>query len=125
MFKLQNYLNGELVAPNSNEYLDNFNPSTGKVYSLIPDSDASDVKGAVKAAKAAYPAWSVTPKEKRSAIMLKIVELINKNYDKLAEAESTDNGKPLWLAKKVDIARAASNFEFFATVLKDQGQAAS
>ncbi len=117
MFKLQNYLNGELVAPNSNEYLDNFNPSTGKVYSLIPDSDASDVKGAVKAAKAAYPAWSVTPKEKRSAIMLKIVELINKNYDKLAEAESTDNGKPLWLAKKVDIARAASNFEFFATAI--------
>jgi len=117
MFKLQNYINGELVAPNSNDYIDNYNPSTGKVYSLIPDSDASDVKAAVKAAKAAYPKWSLTPKEKRSAIMLKIVELINKNYDKLAEAEAIDNGKPMWLAQKVDIARAASNFEFFATAI--------
>ena len=117
MFKLQNYINGELVAPNSNEYIDNYNPSTGKVYSLIPDSDAGDVKQAVAAAKVAYPTWSVTPKENRSKIMLKIVELINKNYDKLTEAEAIDNGKPLWLAQKVDIARAASNFEFFATAI--------
>ena len=83
MFKLQNYINGELVAPNSNDYIDNYNPSTGKIYSLIPDSDSTDVKAAVKAAKDAYPKWSLTPKEKRSEIMLKIVELINKNYDKL------------------------------------------
>jgi aminomuconate-semialdehyde/2-hydroxymuconate-6-semialdehyde dehydrogenase len=117
MFKLQNYINGELVAPNSNDYIDNYNPSTGKIYSLIPDSDSTDVKAAVKAAKDAYPKWSFTPKEKRSAIMLKIVELINKNYDKLAEAEAIDNGKPMWLAQKVDIARAASNFEFFATAI--------
>jgi len=115
MFKLQNYINGTLQAPASNEYLDNFDPSTGKVYSLIPDSDERDVNQAVEAAKAAFPSWSVTPKEKRSEIILKIVDLINANYDKLAEAESRDNGKPLWLAKKVDIARAASNFHFFAT----------
>ena len=117
MFKLQNYINGELVAPNSNDYIDNYNPSTGKIYSLIPDSDSSDVNAAVKAAKHAFPKWSLTPKEKRSTIMLKIVELINENYDKLAEAEAIDNGKPMWLAQKVDIARAASNFEFFATAI--------
>jgi len=115
MFKLQNYINGELQAPASNDYIDNFDPSNGKVYSLIPDSDERDVKQAVAAAKAAFPSWSVTTKEKRSEIILKLVDLINKNFDKLAEAESRDNGKPLWLAKKVDIPRAASNFHFFAT----------
>lgn len=115
MFKLQNYINGELRAPESGNYIDNFDPSNGKVYSLIPDSDNSDVELAVQAAKAAFPTWSNTPKEKRADIMLKIVDLIHRDYNKLAEAESRDNGKPVWLAKKVDIARAASNIKFFAT----------
>lgn len=105
------------MEPKSGDYLDNYNPSTGKVYSLIPDSDHEDVSAAVVAAKAAYPEWSTTPKEKRSDIMLKIVDLINANYDRFAEAEAIDNGKPLWLAKKVDIARAASNIKFFATAI--------
>ena len=115
MFKLQNYINGELVPPVSADYLDNIDPSRGKVYSLIPDSDERDVAAATKAAKEAFPMWSNTPKEKRSDIILKIVDLIHRDYDKLAEAESLDNGKPLWLSKKVDIARAASNLKFFAT----------
>ena len=58
MEKLQNYINGELVAPISGEYFDNFEPATGKVYSLIPDSDLADVETATAAAKAAFPIWS-------------------------------------------------------------------
>ena len=53
--------------------------------------------------------------QKRMAIMLKVADLIDANLDRLAEAESRDNGKPVWLAKKVDIPRASSNFRFFAT----------
>ena len=115
MQKIQNLINGELVAPLSGKYLDNYNPATGGVYSLIPDSDEKDVDNAVIAAKAAFPAWSNMQKEKRSAILIRLSELIQKNLDKFALAESVDNGKPVWLAKSVDIPRAVSNFHFYAT----------
>lgn len=117
MKKILNYINGNLVEPKSKKYIDNFNPSTGKVYSLIPDSDEEDVEDATAAAAAAFSQWSETPKEKRSEILLKISTLIEKNLDVLAKAESEDNGKPVWLATKVDIPRAASNFHFFATAI--------
>jgi len=69
MQKIRNYINGEMVAPISNNYIDNYNPSKGEVYSLIPDSDEQDVEMATKAAKAAFPEWSKTPKEKRARIL--------------------------------------------------------
>ncbi len=115
MHKLQNYINGKLVEPVSKEYLDNYNPAIGKVYSLIPDSDEKDVELAYQAAKNAFPSWSITPKEKRSQYLLKIASLIEKNLDKLSLAESIDNGKPVKLAKTVDIPRAAANFHFYGT----------
>ncbi len=115
MIHIKNYINGQLVEPVSRKYLDNFDPSRGKVYSYIPDSDEKDVEQAVVAAKAAFPAWSITPKDQRSKYLLKIAALIEKNLDRLAQAESLDNGKPLKLAKTVDIPRAAANFHFYGT----------
>jgi aminomuconate-semialdehyde/2-hydroxymuconate-6-semialdehyde dehydrogenase len=115
MQQIKNYINGQLIEPVSKTYLDNFNPSTGKVFSLIPDSDEKDVELAYAAAKNAFKEWSITPKDKRSAYLLKIASLIEKNLDKLALAESIDNGKPLKLAKTVDIPRAAANFHFYGT----------
>lgn len=115
MQKIMNYINGELIEPVGKKYLDNYNPATGKVYSLIPDSDEKDVQLAVNAAQAAFPEWSHTPKEERSKIMMKIADLIDKNFDRLAIAESTDHGKPVWLAKLVDIPRASANMRFYAT----------
>ncbi|MGB0888556.1 MAG: aldehyde dehydrogenase family protein, partial [Vicingaceae bacterium] len=102
MEKIKNYINGELVEPISKTYIDNYNPSIGEVYSLIPDSDEADVDLATKAAQAAFPAWSKTPKEKRARILQKLAHLIEDNLDRFAEAESRDNGKPLSLAKRVD-----------------------
>jgi aminomuconate-semialdehyde/2-hydroxymuconate-6-semialdehyde dehydrogenase len=115
MQHLKNYIDGHLVEPVSKSYLDNFDPSTGKVYSKIPDSDEKDVELAYSAAKKAFGAWSLLSKEKRSQYLLKIAELIEKNLDRLAMAESVDNGKPLKLAKSVDIPRAAANFHFYGT----------
>jgi aminomuconate-semialdehyde/2-hydroxymuconate-6-semialdehyde dehydrogenase len=115
MIKIANYIKGELTVPASGNYINNMDPSTGEVYSLIPDSDAADVQKAVEAATAAFPSWSATSNEKRSAILLKISELITEDLPALAMAESVDNGKPLWLSKLVDIPRACSNFHFFAT----------
>lgn len=112
---IKNYINGKLTEPLSKSYLDNTDPSTGNVYSYIPDSDEQDVELAYAAAKIAFKEWSITSKDKRSAYLLKISALIEKNIDKLAMAESIDNGKPLKLAKTVDIPRAASNFHFYGT----------
>ncbi|MFM8950375.1 MAG: aldehyde dehydrogenase [Bacteroidota bacterium] len=115
MQKISNYINGALVAPISGSYIDNVNPATGKTYSHIPDSDERDVEMAVQAAKSAFARWSNTSAEKRSAILVRISQLIDRDLDKIALAESIDNGKPLWLAKAVDIPRASKNFHFYAT----------
>ena len=117
MEKIQNYIGGKLTSPISDNYFENFEPAKGKVYSLIPDSDENDINEAVKAAKKAYPQWSVMPKQKRSNLLLKLADLILKYADQLAKEESIDNGKPLKLAKQVDIPRAESNIRFFATAI--------
>lgn len=117
MNQILNYINGELQAPANDQWLDNINPATGKVYGQIPDSDDTDIQEAVDAAKAAFPAWSQTPLAERHRLLEALAQAIEANLDTLAQAESADNGKPLWLAKAVDIPRAASNFRFFATAL--------
>ncbi|MCB0692681.1 MAG: aldehyde dehydrogenase [Lewinellaceae bacterium] len=117
MIQLSNYINGQQVPPLSSTWLDNYEPATGQVYSRIPDSDGADVETAYQAARAAFPAWSTTPLEERYRILIRVSELIDHHLEELAEAESRDNGKPVWLARKVDIPRASSNFRFFATGL--------
>jgi aminomuconate-semialdehyde/2-hydroxymuconate-6-semialdehyde dehydrogenase len=117
MIKIQNYINGELIPPANGKYLDNYDPSIGKVYSAIPDSDENDVKKAVEAASEAFPLWSTMRKEERSNWMLKLADLLEKNLEEFAKAETVDNGKPLWLSRTVDIPRAVSNLRFFATAI--------
>ena len=117
MIYLENYIDGELQPPINGRFLDNYNPSKGVVYSQIPDSDKADVQAAVVAAKSAFKSWSEKPKEERSKILVRLADLIAENLESLAAAESIDNGKPLSLAKKVDIPRAASNIGFYATAI--------
>jgi aminomuconate-semialdehyde/2-hydroxymuconate-6-semialdehyde dehydrogenase len=112
---IANYIGGSLQAPLNGKYMPNTNPATGEVYSHTPDSDIQDVEEATGAATAAFAAWSTTPAEERFRILNRIAELIDQNLDALALAETNDNGKPLWLSKRVDIPRASSNFRFFAT----------
>ncbi len=114
MKKLSNYINGADTAPQSNNYLNNFNPSTGEIYSLIPDSDEQDVELAYQAAEKAFETWSKTSSEKRFKILNRIAELIDIKNNELALAESIDQGKPVWLAK-TEMTRSAQNFRFFAT----------
>jgi aminomuconate-semialdehyde/2-hydroxymuconate-6-semialdehyde dehydrogenase len=113
--QIANYIAGSFQAPINGKYIDNVNPATGEVYSQTPDSDIKDIEEAVGAAKAAFPKWSTTPAEERFKVLNRIAELIDANLDALALAETNDNGKPLWLSKRVDIPRASSNFRFFAT----------
>jgi aminomuconate-semialdehyde/2-hydroxymuconate-6-semialdehyde dehydrogenase len=117
MQKLQNFITGSYQNPVSNEYIDNFEPATGKVYSLIPDSDERDVEAAVEAAEKAFPIWSKMSVEERSKILVRLSEGIERRMDEFVKAESKDNGKPITLAAHVDIPRAVSNFHFFATAI--------
>ncbi len=117
MEKLRNFINGEYCDPTNGKYIDNYEPASGKVYSLIPNSDATDIQNAVDAAEKAYPVWSKMSIQERSAIMVKLSEGIERRMDEFVKAESRDNGKPLKLAGHVDIPRAVSNFHFFATAI--------
>jgi aminomuconate-semialdehyde/2-hydroxymuconate-6-semialdehyde dehydrogenase len=117
MIHIANYIDGKLVSPINNQYLDNYNPATGKVYSYIPDSTGDDVQLAVDAARKAFPSWSNLSNIQRSKWLEKISSGIKAKLDELALAESIDNGKPLWLAKSVDIPRAVDNFKFYSTAI--------
>jgi len=114
-YHLENFIGGNLIGPLSGRFIENVNPATGVVFCQIPDSGEKDIDVAVAAAKEAFPKWSVTAAEERFKILNRIATLIDENLEKLALAETTDNGKPLWLSKRVDIPRASANFRFFAT----------
>ena len=114
---IRNYIDGRRVEPTGGAYLDNIEPATGKSYSQVPDSDARDVELAVAAAERAFEKWSRTPAAERSKILLRVADVIERDLEKFALAESIDTGKPVSLARNLDIPRAASNFRFFATAI--------
>ena len=113
--KLENFIGGDFIVPRSGNYIQNVNPAMGEIICQIPDSNEEDVALAVAAAQHAFQKWSVTPVEERFHILNRIASLIDENLADLALAETIDNGKPLWLSKRVDIPRASANFRFFAT----------
>jgi len=117
MTKILNFIDGQFVEPLGGKFLDNIEPATGKPYSQVADSDGRDVELAVVAAEKAFPEWARTPASDRSRILLRIADLIERDLEKFARAESIDTGKPLSLARNLDIPRAASNFRFFATAI--------
>ena len=115
MIQIKNYINGELVPPQSGEYFDNSSPVDGKIYSQIPDSDYTDIDNAVSAGKMAFKTWSKLSKKDRHDHIMRLADEIDNHFNELVAAESKDNGKPEHLAKSVDIPRASENFRFFAT----------
>jgi len=115
--KIKNYINGEYVNPLSNNWIENYNPSKGEVYGQLPDSNYQDVEIAYKAAENAFLSWSETTLDERSKILSKIAKGIIEKLPELALAESKDNGKPVDLAKSIDIPRASANFQFYANAI--------
>ncbi|MCX7554312.1 aldehyde dehydrogenase [Marinicella sp. S1101] len=111
---IKNLINGELLEPVNGQHIDNIEPATGQVYGLIPGSDKDDLDLAIKAAEKAFSIWSNTPAEIKAKTLNKLADLIEENQDQLARTEAIDNGKPITLAKNVDIYRAAANIRFFA-----------
>lgn len=116
--QLLNLIDGRLQAAQKGSWLETIEPATGQVYAQIPDSDAGDIELAVSAAQQAFGSWSETEPELRSAYLMRLADLIDRDCEQLAADESQDSGKPLSLARQVDIPRAALNFRFFATAIQ-------
>lgn len=112
-----NLIGGSLRSASSGRELDVHEPATGRLWARVPDSGKADIDEAVKAAGAAFPAWAATPAVERSRLMLRLADLIDENLGPLAEAESRDTGKPISVARSIDIPRSAANLRFFATAI--------
>ena len=111
---LANYIDGKYVQPVSGNYINVYEPATGQIYAKAPDSNSADIDDAVQSATAAFETWSNISRNERSKILHEIANGIESRLDEFAEYESRDTGKPLELAKSVDIPRAVTNFRFFA-----------
>jgi aminomuconate-semialdehyde/2-hydroxymuconate-6-semialdehyde dehydrogenase len=111
---LANLIDGRSRAPCCGRYLDSVDPAVGQPFARCPDSDAADVEDAVAAASRAAPGWAQTPAEARGRCLQRLADLIEARLESFAEAESQDSGKPLALARSLDIPRAIANLRFFA-----------
>ncbi|ETO15593.1 hypothetical protein RFI_21772 [Reticulomyxa filosa] len=111
---LQNYIDGQFIAPIEGKYLNNVNPATGKVNNQVPNSTEKDVEKAVHAAKKAFESWKAVPKLERASYLYRIAEEIEKRKEELIEADSKDMGKPYSDLKNVDIAETIAQFKLYA-----------
>ena len=110
------WIDGKPAMPANGQWLDVFDPATREVASQVADGDARDVDAAVAAAQAAFPAWSSLPNSARARWMERLADALEARIDDFAHAEAVDAGKPLALARDIEIPRAISNLRFFAHV---------
>ncbi|MHB0776218.1 acetaldehyde dehydrogenase ExaC [Halomonas sp. WWR20] len=118
--RYENFIGGEWVAPSDGRYLDNITPVTGEVFCQMPRSSAADIDKAVAAAHKAAPAWGKTPPAARANLLLKIAERVEQNIERLAIAESWDNGKAVRETLAADIPLVVDHFRYFAGCLRAQ-----
>ena len=112
--RIDNYIGGAMRAPRGARYIDVVEPATGATFARCADSDASDIDDAVAAAREAFAAWSATPVADRAQCLNRVADHIEARLEEFASAESRDSGKPVALARSLDIPRAIANLRFFA-----------
>lgn len=123
MKTFNHFIGGEYMPPAQHGYLPVVNPATGKIYGEVANATSEDLDLALAKAERAFADWSCRSIEERSRILMRLADLIEGQLEMLAEAESMDTGKPLSLARKVDIPRAAANFRFFASAIVNDASA--
>ena len=114
MLRLPHWIDGKPTQPGNGRWLDVFEPATGQPFAQVADGDAQDVEVAVAAARAAFPAWSALPNSERGRWLRRLADALEARLDDVARAEARDGGKPVRLAREVEIPRAVSNLRFFA-----------
>ena len=118
--RYDNFIGGKFVAPLGGEYFDVITPISGKGYTQAARSTEADINLALDAAHAAKDAWGATAPAERANILLKIADRIEQNLEKLAYAETVDNGKPIRETLNADIPLAVDHFRYFAGCLRSQ-----
>ncbi|WP_426387508.1 aldehyde dehydrogenase [Sphingobium sp. R-21] len=118
--RYDNFIDGQWLAPKSGRYFDNVSPITGGVVGQIARSQAEDVEAALDAAHRAKDAWGRTPVAERALILNRIADRMEANLDKLALAETWDNGKPIRESTAADVPLAIDHFRYFASVIRAQ-----
>src|SRR3954463_5492368 len=118
--RYDNFIGGKFVAPISGKYFDNASPVTGQIVCKIARSDAQDVEAALDAAHAAKAAWGRTSVAERAAMLNRIADRMEDNLERLAIAETWDNGKPIRETRAADIPLAIDHFRYFAGAIRAQ-----
>jgi aldehyde dehydrogenase len=118
--RYDNFIGGKFVAPVGGQYFDVLTPINGMPYTQAARSTQADVERALDAAHAAAPAWGKTSATERANILLKIADRIDANLEKLAYAETVDNGKPIRETLNADIPLSSDHFRYFAGCLRSQ-----
>ena len=118
--RYDNFIGGDWVSPVEGRYFDVKTPVTGKVFTQAPLSTQADLDLALDAAWAAFPVWSKRSPAERSDILWQIADRIDANLEKLAVAETWDNGKPIRETLGADIPLAADHFRYFAAAIRAQ-----
>ncbi|NKS27896.1 aldehyde dehydrogenase family protein [Rhodococcus hoagii] len=123
--RYDNWIGGEWVAPVKGQYFENPTPITGQPFCEVARSTAEDIELALDAAHAAAPAWGKTPVAQRALVLNRIADRIEANLEKIALAESWDNGKPIRETLNADIPLAVDHFRYFAGAIRAQEGALS
>jgi aldehyde dehydrogenase len=118
--RYDNWIGGERVAPVKGQYFENVSPVNGKPFCEIARSTAEDVELALDAAHKAAPAWGKASATERSNVLLRIADRMEANLEKLAVAETWENGKPVRETLAADIPLAIDHFRYFAGALRAQ-----
>ena len=120
MKSIQNYIDGKFVA-GKHEFAD-VNPADGTVIAQVTEADGDLVDAAVQAArKALHGEWGRLSPRDRAARLYKVADAIEARFDCFVAAEVADTGKPIALASRLDVPRAAANFRVFADLIKTAG----
>ena len=108
-------INNRWVPSESGKTFPTINPSTGEEICQVAEADAADVDKAVTAARAAFEGpWRKFRASERGRLLHRLADLIEKNADELARLETLDNGKPISVAKAVDVAKTVACYRYFA-----------
>lgn len=116
------FIDGKYVPSLNGRTFDNINPATEEVIGKVAEGGKEEIDLAVAAAKRALNGpWKTMTMNERIAVLRRVGDLILERKEELAELESIDTGKPIWLSSSIDIPRAAYNFHFFADYLRSDG----
>ncbi|ATD72785.1 MULTISPECIES: acetaldehyde dehydrogenase ExaC [Gordonia] len=118
--RYDNWIGGQWTPPVKGQYFENPSPVDGKTFCEVARSTAEDIDLALDAAHKAAPGWGKTPVAERSLALLRIADRMEENLDKLAVAETWDNGKAVRETLAADIPLAIDHFRYFAGALRAQ-----